>query len=222
MADIERQLLFGGHFDFACKHALSKRATGFIPEHLSDSTKLVDETGHASIRRADHWATRFYAAKDCIRQMLMRSSGRLKPAIVRHIYEQVRTGTCFARQDKLPGEIANGVFKTNQRPHMDLAVCQSEYGVFLSSFEITGYLIAYNLRKQRHCMATGNVFAKRNQMDLSIHLHAFATIGNEQRGVVNVLLVHINCSQQKVRVRRRRQIHDELVALLVCENWTGH
>src|SRR4051812_240364 len=114
MPDIKRQLLLGRHFDFACKHALGKRAAGFIPEHLSDSTKLVDEAGHASIRCADHWTTRFYAAKDCIRHVLMRSSGRLKPAVVRHIYEQVRTGTCFVRQHKLSGELTNGVFETNQ------------------------------------------------------------------------------------------------------------
>src|SRR4029079_3463587 len=110
-------------------------------------------------------ASRFYAAKDCIRQVLMRSSGRLKPAVVRHIYEQVRTGTCFVRQDKLSGELTNGVFETNQRRHMDVAVGQSEHRIFLSFFEIARYLIAYDLGKQWHCMATRNVFAKRNQVD---------------------------------------------------------
>ena len=85
MPDIERQLLLGGHFDFAGKHALGKRAARFIPEHLSDAAKLVNEAGHAGIRRSDHWSTRFYAAKDCIRQVLMRSSGPLKPPVIRHI-----------------------------------------------------------------------------------------------------------------------------------------
>src|SRR6476660_8414371 len=97
MPDIESQLLLGRYFDFTSKHALSKRAARIISEHLSDAAKLVDETGHAGIRRANHWPTGFYAAKDCIRQVLMRSSGRLKPAIVRHIHEQVRTGTYFVR-----------------------------------------------------------------------------------------------------------------------------
>ena len=74
MSGIKRQFLLGWHFDFAGKHALSKSAARFIPERLRDAAKLVDETGHAGIRRADHWPPRFYAAKNCIRQMLMRSS----------------------------------------------------------------------------------------------------------------------------------------------------
>ena len=63
MPHIERQLVLGRHFDFSSKDALSKRAARVIPEHLLDAPKLVDETGHAGIRRADHWPTRFYAAK---------------------------------------------------------------------------------------------------------------------------------------------------------------
>src|SRR5712672_2305790 len=120
MSDIERQLGLGWHFDFAGKHALGKRAASFILEYLRDAAKLVDETGHAGIRRADHWPTRFYAAKNCIRQVLMRSSGPLKPAVVRHIYEQVRTGTYLIWKDKFSGELANRVFETDQRRHMDI------------------------------------------------------------------------------------------------------
>ena len=105
MSGIKRQLLLDRHFDFAGKHALGKRAARFVPEHLRDAAKLVDETGHAGIRRADHRATRFYAAKNRIRQVLMRSSGPLKPAVVRHIYEQVRAGTCLVWKDKLSGEL---------------------------------------------------------------------------------------------------------------------
>ena len=222
MSDIKCQLVLGRHFDFAGKHALGKRAARVILKHLSDAPKLVDETSHASIRRADHWPTRFYAAKNCIRQVLMRSSGPLKPAVVRHIYEQVRTRTRLAWKDKLSGELANRVFETNQRRHMDLAVGQSEHGVFCSFFEIARHLIAYNLRKQRHCMSTGNIFAKRHQVDLSIYLHAFAAIGNKHRRVVNVSPVYVDRSQQKVRVCRRGQIHHEFIALLICENRPGH
>src|SRR6266481_4117867 len=127
MPDIKRQLLLGRHSYFSGKHALSKSAARVIPEHLRDAAKLVDETGHAGIRRADHRPTRFYAAKDCVRQVLMRSSGPLKPAVVRHIYEQVRAGTCLVWKDKLSGELANRVFETNQRRHMDIVVGQSEH-----------------------------------------------------------------------------------------------
>ena len=139
MPDIERQLLLGRHFDFAGKHALSKRAARVIPEHLSDAAKLVDETGHAGIRGADHWPTRFYAAKNGIRQVLMRSSGSLKPAVVRHIYEQVRTGTRLVWKDELSGELANRVFETDQGRHMDIAVSQSEHGMFYPFFKVAGY-----------------------------------------------------------------------------------
>ena len=113
MSGKKRQLLLSRHFDFAGKHALGKRAARFILEYLSDAAKLVDEAGHAGIRRANHWPPRFYAAKNCIRQVLMRSSGPLKPAVVRHIYEQVRAGTCLVWKDKLPGELADRVFETN-------------------------------------------------------------------------------------------------------------
>src|SRR6476469_4602654 len=126
MSGIERQLLLDRHFNFAGKHALGKRAARFIPEHLSDATKLVDETGHAGIRRTNHWPTRFYAAKDCIRQVLMRSSGPLKPSVVRDIHEQIRAGACLARKDELSGKLTNRVFETDQRCHMHLAVGQSE------------------------------------------------------------------------------------------------
>src|SRR4029453_13140162 len=104
MPDIKRELLFGRHFDFAGKHALGERAACVIPEHLSDAAKLVDETRHTGVRRADHWLTRFYAAKNCIRQMLMRSRGPLKPPVVRHIYEQVRAGTCLGWKNEFSGE----------------------------------------------------------------------------------------------------------------------
>src|SRR5213595_2931270 len=143
MPDIKGQLRFDRHFDLAGKHALGERAALFILEHLSDAAKLVDKTGHAGIRCSNHWATRFYAAKDCIRQVLMRSSGPFKPSVIGHIYKQIRTGSCLVWKNELSCELANRVFEANQRCHMDLAVGQSEHGVFFSFFEIAGYLIAY-------------------------------------------------------------------------------
>src|SRR4029453_15523567 len=136
MPGVKRQLLFGRHFDFAGKHALSERAARVIPEHLSDASKLVDEAGHAGIRRANHRPTRFYAAEDCVCQVLMRSAGSLEPAVVRHFYEQVRTGTCLVWKDKLSGELANRVFETDQRRHMNIAISQSKHRIFCSFFKI--------------------------------------------------------------------------------------
>src|SRR5436309_564795 len=105
MLGVKCQLVLGRHFDFAGKHALNKCAAPFIPEHLSDAAKLVNETGHAGVRCADHRPTRFRAAKDCICQVLMRSSGMLEPPIVCHVDEQVGAGTCLVWKDKLSGEL---------------------------------------------------------------------------------------------------------------------
>src|SRR6185437_7827066 len=160
MPGVKRQLLFGRHFDFAGKHALSERAARVIPEHLSDASKLVDEAGHAGIRRADHRPTRFHAAKGCVCQVLVRSSGPLKPAIVRHVYEQVRSRTCLVWKYKFSGKLANRVFETDQWRDMNIAIGQSEHGVICSFFEIAGDLIAYNLRKQRHCVSTRDILSK--------------------------------------------------------------
>ena len=113
MSGIKRQFLLGWHFDFAGKHALGKRAVRVIPEYLSDAAKLVDETGHAGIRSTDHRPTRFHAAKDCVGQVLMRSSGSLEPPVVRDVYEHVRAGARLGWKDKLPGELADRVFETN-------------------------------------------------------------------------------------------------------------
>src|SRR5262245_25545981 len=146
MSDVQRELRLGRHFDFTGKHALSERTARVIPEHLSDAAKLVDETGHAGIRRADHWPTCFYAPKYRIGQVLMRSSGTLKPSVVRHIYEHFHTGTCLSWKNKLSGELANRVFETDQRRHMGVAIGKSEHCVLASLFKIIGYLITYNPR----------------------------------------------------------------------------
>src|ERR1041385_3607660 len=222
MPGIKRQLLFGRNFDFAGKHALGKRAARVIPENLNDAAKLVDETSDASVRGANHWPTHFYGAKYCIRQVLMRSSGALKPSIVGHIYEHVRTGTCVRWKNKLSGQFANRVFETDQRRHMGVAIGQSEHSVFASFFKIAGYLIANNPRKQRHSMPAGNIFAKWQQMDFPIDLNAVAAIGDKNRRVINILFVDVDCSQQKIRLRRRDQIHHEFMTLLICQNWPWH
>src|SRR5262245_24923073 len=122
MPHIKRQFVLGRHFDFSGKDALSERAARIIPHCLRDAAKLVNETSHASSRRADHWPPRFYAAEDCIRQVLMGPSRSLEPPVVRHIYEQVRTWSCLRWKDKLSCEFANRVFKTDQRRHMGVAV----------------------------------------------------------------------------------------------------
>src|ERR1051325_6792032 len=58
------ELLFDRHFDFPGQDSLDERAAGIIAKHLSDTTKLVDETGYPGIGSTNHWSTCFYAAKD--------------------------------------------------------------------------------------------------------------------------------------------------------------
>src|SRR5215831_12872221 len=176
MSDIECQLMFDRDVDLASEHAFGKCAASVIPQHLSHATELVYKTSHSSVRCPNHWAACFHATKNRICQVLVRSGGPLEPPVVGHIYEQVCSGTCVVGKDKLSGKLANRVFKTDQRRHMDIAIGQSEHSVFFSFFKIAGYLIAYNLRKQRHSVSTGNIFAKRHEVDLSINLHAFPTI----------------------------------------------
>ena len=48
-------------------------------------------------------------------KMLSRAGGVQKPAIVRHVGEQVR-----AAQDKLPGQLAERILETNQRRDLHL------------------------------------------------------------------------------------------------------
>ena len=79
--------------------------------------------------------------------MLMRPGGMLKPAVVGHINEQIRSRTGLRWQNKLPGQFPNRIFETNQRRHPDVAVCQGENGMFRACFEVAWYLIADNTRK---------------------------------------------------------------------------
>src|SRR4029450_1320882 len=118
MARVKSQLAPGRHFDFARENAFGKRAAGFILQHLRNASELVYKTSASRIGCADHWSACFNAAKNRICQMLTRSSRAEEPCVVRHVHEQV-----CAFKYKLARQIANRVFKTNQRRDTDVAIC---------------------------------------------------------------------------------------------------
>ena len=43
-------------------------------------------------------------------------------------------------------------------------------------------------------MPTGDIFAERHQVNFPIDLHSFAAVGNEQRGIVNIVVLFIDRS----------------------------
>jgi hypothetical protein len=78
---------------------------------------------------------------------------------------------------------------------LDIAVGQAEHCVFLSRREIARHLVADDSCQQWHSMPAWNVFAKRNQVNFSINLHSFPGVGNQQRSIVNITVLFVDCSQ---------------------------
>src|SRR5438034_9004641 len=97
-----------------------------------------------------------------------------KPAVIRYVYEQIRAQACFRGEHEFSHKFAYGIFKTDSRRHLDVAVRQTEHCTFVSSFKITRYLIAYNSCEQRHRMPTRAIFAEPHQVTSPIDLHSFA------------------------------------------------
>ena len=162
--------MFRRHIDFTSQSAFGKRAAAFIPQRLSDAAELIYKASDPRICRAHHRAARFHASKNRVRQMLVRSGRMQKPSVVCNIDKQICAGIRLCGEHKLSDELADRIFETNQRGDLHIAVRQAEHRVFSSRTEIAGYLVANDSRKQRNRMPPRNVFAKRNQVDFSIHL----------------------------------------------------
>ena len=107
------------------------------------------------------------ATEDRVGQMLPRTGGAQEPAVIGHVGEQIR-----AAEDKLPGQVADGVFEANQRRDQRLVIREVKDRVFFSEAEIARHLVADHPREQGDRMPARNVFAKRHEMDLSIKLDA--------------------------------------------------
>src|SRR6266404_4691970 len=158
MPGVEGQLPFGGNLDFAREHALGKCAARFITQCLSDAAELIYKTGHPRIGCPNHGATRFDTAKNCVRQMLLRSGGMQKPSIVCEVHQQV-----CASNYKLPRQIANRVFEANQRRDLRVANRQAKQVVWLARGEFGPHpLLLYRGEKRKKTWLRGE-FAKRYQ-----------------------------------------------------------
>src|ERR1700680_4911805 len=110
MSHVKRQLVFGWNGYFACQDTVSELAPVLVHQDLRDASELIDKTGDASVRGSHHRESRFDTAEDRIREMLLRSRGAQEPAVIGHVREQIR-----AAEDKLPRQVSNRIFETNQR-----------------------------------------------------------------------------------------------------------
>src|ERR1043166_710167 len=116
MSHIESEIAFRRNIDLAGEHAFGEGAATLILQQLRDATELIYETSHAGICRAYHRTARLDTAENGVGQMLLRTSRMQKPAIIRHICEQVRSFT-----NELPGQLADCVLKTNERCDLHVA-----------------------------------------------------------------------------------------------------
>src|ERR1700693_860305 len=109
-----------------------------------------------------------------------------KPAVVGYIDQKIR-----AVEDKLPDEIADGVFETNQGRDADIGFGQMKHGMFATRSEIARDPSAGDGGEKRKRMSQRNVFTKRNEMDFAIDLHLLAIVRDEQCRVVIVTVVEV-------------------------------
>ena len=129
--------------------------------------------------------------------------------------QQIRAGIRLARKHKASGQLADCVFETDQRRYFHIPIRQLEYRVVLARFEIARHLVANNSRKQGNGVPPRNIFAKRDEMQLSINLDLLTSIGNKQRGVIHITVFFVDRAQKDVALGRCRKIHHELITFPV-------
>ena len=217
VSHVKRQARFVGIATSSGQRAIGELAAVFVQQDLGDPPELIDEAGHAGVRRPHHREARFDAAENSIREMLLRSGRAQEPAVIGHIGEQIR-----AAEDKLPRQVTNRVFEANQRRDQCLVIREVKHCVLFPETEIARHLIAHDASEQRDRVPARNVFAKRHQMDLSIDLDAIASIGNQHRGVIIMGFIQIDRAQEQIGFGRCRKIHDEAVAQFVVQHGTRH
>src|SRR6059036_378811 len=113
---------------------------------MRDASSFVYRAGYPRICGADHGTAGFDAAKNGVRQMLLRAGRFLEPAVVRHVDENRR-----AAEDKVPGQLADRVFEANERRELD-TVGQSKNRVLRSGGKIFRHL-ADDLREKGNDMS---------------------------------------------------------------------
>ena len=86
-------------------------------EKFGDAAEFIHETGDAGVGGADHRASCFDAAENCVGQMLPRAGGAQEPAVVGDIDEQVR-----AFDYELSRQFSDCIFKANQRRDLHVII----------------------------------------------------------------------------------------------------
>ena len=122
MPRVKRQRMFGRNVNLASEHAFRKRAARFILQCLRDTAKRIHKTGDTGVGRANHRPACLNAAKNCVRQMLIRAGRMQKPAVIRYIYQQIRAGIRIDWQHKSSRQLANRVFEADQWCNLDIAI----------------------------------------------------------------------------------------------------
>ena len=109
MLRVKRERWLVGDIDFAGEGSFFENAPLIISQDLRDATKVINEAGDAGVSGAHHGSPIFHASENSIRQMLTRTSGAQKPAVVGDVSEKI-----CATQSKLPGQFSDGILETNQ------------------------------------------------------------------------------------------------------------
>jgi hypothetical protein len=87
MARVKRELVLGWDLYLACQHTFGKCAARIILQFLGDTSEFIYKTSHSSVRGANHGAACFHAAKNGVRQVLMRTGGVQKPSVVCYVHQ---------------------------------------------------------------------------------------------------------------------------------------
>ena len=108
MLRVKRERWLVGDIDFAGESSFFENAPLIISQDLRDATKVINEAGDAGVSGAHHGSPIFHASENSVRQMLTRTGGAQKPAVVGDVSEKI-----CSSQDELPCQLTDGVFETN-------------------------------------------------------------------------------------------------------------
>src|SRR4029077_17108856 len=97
--------------------ALSECTAVFVPQYLSDAAELIDKACDPGVRGAHHWPPRFNKSENSVGQVLIGPGAMQEPTVVCYIHEQIGLVN-----HELSRQLANGVFKANQRRNSYLAI----------------------------------------------------------------------------------------------------
>ena len=105
---VKRHLPILRNIHIAGQHPFRERVASVVAKDLRDAAEFVYKTRHAGVGRANHRPPIFHTTEDRVCEMLMRSGGMQKPAVIGHVNQNVR-----AVADEPPDQLSDSVFKAN-------------------------------------------------------------------------------------------------------------